>query len=77
MITEMKLWKMITHLCRRGRVVTDFEKVCSSILDGYPFKEQVSVSVDNDLYATFGMSAEEISAQVSTQTTELRNQKHR
>ena len=72
----MKPWNIFNGPERTVRIKEDFEKLCQRILDAPSFRWHVGVSLDNEFYAHFGMSSDELSDQLSASKRGVQNQKH-
>ena len=62
----MKLLGFIRVYENRSRTKEEFERLCEKILEDPSLGRGVPVRLDNEFYAHFGMSAEELSAELST-----------
>ena len=72
----MKKWNIISSLRKRIRVDKDFDGLCQNMMDAPSFGWRISVSLDNEFYARFGISAEEAAALLKDQKARVNNQKH-
>ena len=63
----MKLLNGIKGMGRRARINKDFERLCQKMLDSSSLEGALSVGLDNEFYSHFGMSVEDISAQLHSQ----------
>ena len=49
---------------RNARVDAEFERLCNMLLNGQPVEGVNNVVLDNEFYARFGMSADDILGQL-------------
>lgn len=72
----MKEWDIISRLGEKIRVDKDFERLCQNMMDAPSFGWRISVPLDNEFYARFGISAETAAALLRGQMARDNNQKH-
>ena len=72
----MRFWNIINGQKRKARINEDFERLCRMMMEDPSFRWRVSVDLDNEFYARFGMSADEVASCLRGHKTEVHNQKY-
>lgn len=67
----MKLWNLIMRAEREARNYADFEELCLRMMEDPAIGRGVRPDLDNEFYGCFGMSAEEVSLQLSSRKSRV------
>ena len=77
--SDMRLWRRFKLRCAAVRqidpIMEDFERLCAKMMEDPAYGKGIRLELDNEFYARFGMSADEVSAQLSARNSGVYNQK--